>query len=64
MFTTYDGVYGNVLMDFEKNVKAKEVKKGMAFSGSQIRNGIDKDLNTWLNNIKQKIKFKKYQKIK
>ena len=52
MFTTYDGVYGNVLMDFEKNVKAKEVKKGMAFSGSQIRNGIDKDLNTWLNNIK------------
>ena len=52
MFTTYDGVYGNVLMDFEKNVKAKEVKKGMAFSGSQIRNGIDKELNTWLNNIK------------
>lgn len=52
IFTTYDGVYGNLLTDFSKNIKAKDVKQGIAFSGREVRAGIDKELDTWLNTIK------------
>ena len=53
IFTTYDGVYGDVLTDFSKNMKAKDIKQGIAFSGREVKAGIDKELETWLNTVKQ-----------
>ncbi|MBF4806353.1 MAG: flavodoxin domain-containing protein [Pseudoleptotrichia goodfellowii] len=52
VFTTYGGTYGNLLTNFEKNVKAKQIKKGIAFSGKQVKEGIDKELNAWIETLK------------
>ncbi|RRD39456.1 hypothetical protein EII29_06495 [Leptotrichia sp. OH3620_COT-345] len=52
VFTTYGGTYGDLLTNFEKNVKAKEVKKGIAFSGKQVNEGIEKELDAWLETLK------------
>ncbi|MDO5089892.1 MAG: flavodoxin, partial [Leptotrichiaceae bacterium] len=52
VFTTYGGTYGDLLTNFEKNVKAKEIKKGIAFSGKQVNEGIDKELDAWLETLK------------
>ncbi|RRD39457.1 hypothetical protein EII29_06500 [Leptotrichia sp. OH3620_COT-345] len=52
VFTTYGGTYGNLLTDFQKNVKAKEIKKGIAFSGRQVKNGIEKELDVWVKTLK------------
>ncbi|MDO5089893.1 MAG: flavodoxin [Leptotrichiaceae bacterium] len=52
IFTTYGGTYGSLLADFEKSVKAKEVKKGIAFSGRQVKKGIEKELDMWIKTLK------------